>query len=132
MQSELRQQKRARIAKAAKLYKMPAGKFEPVDLTKREHPAWMTRAYMNNRYVVMINDNAGTDKGKAIRAMVQRHDDTPIPGIGPKCRKLKTNYLGLKPQLWNITLPRAGSKMTIIFTGFGFSRKAFCQFQTER
>ena len=52
----------------------------PVELSQCEYvPEWMTRAYKNNRFVVMINDRAlTTAHGHAIRAMIQRHDDTPI------------------------------------------------------
>lgn len=91
---ETRQQRRLRAKKADKLYKLPAGKLEPVDLSTIEHPNWMTRAYINNRYVVMINDNTETDKSKAIRAMVQRHDDTPIPNHWSELQKIKNELFG--------------------------------------
>ena len=68
-----------RKREARKLMKKPAGQLEAVDLRRCEYvPNWMTRAYKNNRYVVMINDNAMTTHGPAIRAMIQRHDDMPV------------------------------------------------------
>lgn len=91
---ETRQQRRLRILKADKLFRLPAGKLEPIDLSEREHPHWMTRAFMNNRYVVMINDNTETDKGNAIRAMVQRHDDMPITNHWSELQKIKNELFG--------------------------------------
>jgi hypothetical protein len=79
---------------AKRLYKLPAGEFTEIDLTKREHPRWMTRAFYNNRYVVMINDKAETDKGTAIRAMVQRHDGTPIPNHWSEMQNIKNELFG--------------------------------------
>ncbi|WP_372934962.1 DUF7694 domain-containing protein [Mariniphaga sediminis] len=91
---ETRQMKRARKKEAQKKFKLPAGKFSPVDLNIREHPHWMTRAFINNRYVVMINDNAKTTHGTAIRAMVQRHDDTPIPNHWREMQNIKNELFG--------------------------------------
>ncbi len=57
----------------------PQEPFEQIDLsTAKNIPDGMTRAYKNNWYVVMIYDNQETTHGKAIRIMVQRHDDEPI------------------------------------------------------
>jgi hypothetical protein len=89
-----RQQNRARIKEAQKLFKLPAGELKPIDLSKREHPDWMTRAFMNNRYVVMIDDNARTDKGCAIKAMIQKHDDSPIVNHWSEMQKIKNELFG--------------------------------------
>lgn len=79
---------------AKRLLKKPAGRFEKVDLSKRNHPEWMTRAYMNNRYVVMINDNAKLMGASVITAMVQRHDDKPIPGHWRQMQNIKNELFG--------------------------------------
>ncbi len=89
-----REQKRDRVKLAKKLYKLAPGKLQPIDLSKEASPVWMTRAYKNNRYVVMIDDNAETNKGTAIKAMVQRLDDTPIPNHWSEMQKIKNELFG--------------------------------------
>ena len=80
---------------ANKLLKKPRGKFEIIDLSERTTPIWMTRAYQNNHYVVMINDNAYMTKGvTAIKAMVQRHDDKPIPKHWSGMQSIKNELFG--------------------------------------
>jgi len=86
--------KRERKRQAQKLYKLPKGKLEPVDLSLKDHPEWMTRAFRNNRYTVMIDDNAKTDVGPAIRVMVQRHDNTPIPNHWSELQQIKNELFG--------------------------------------
>ena len=82
-----------RKREARKLIKKPAGPLTPVDLSTCDYvPEWMTRAYKNNRYVVMINDKAQTTKGKAIRCMIQRQDDTPISWL--EKQKIKNEIFG--------------------------------------
>jgi len=86
---------KAEKAIAKKLFKKPPGKFEQINLAERPHPEWMTRAYSNNRYVVMINDNASMSNGvTAIKAMVQRHDDTPIPNHWREMQLIKNEIFG--------------------------------------
>lgn len=85
---------RARLKEADKLFRKPAGKFLPVDLSRQKHPKWMTRAYKNNRYTVMVNDNCPTDKGLAIRAMIQRHDDMPISNHWREIQNIKNEIFG--------------------------------------
>lgn len=85
--------KAQRVA-AKKLLRLPPGKFEPVDLDNRQHPGWMTRAYKNNRYVVMIEDNAKYKGIPTIKAMVQRHDDKPIPGHWRQLQNIKNELFG--------------------------------------
>lgn len=92
--SEKRLHNKMRQSKAKDLFKLEAGKLEIIDLSTREHPDWMTRAYSNNRYVVMICDNAETSKGAAIRCMIQRHDNTPIPNHWAEIQKVKNEIFG--------------------------------------
>lgn len=68
--------------------------FELVDLNKKDHPSWMTRAFINHRYIVMINDNSKTTKGAAIRAMIKKHDGNPIPGHWSEIQKIKNEIFG--------------------------------------
>ena len=80
---------------AKKLLKKPAGKLVEVDLSTRDHPAWMTRAYTNNRYVIMIDDAAKVTGGiAAIKAMIQRHDDKPIPNHWSEMQSIKNELFG--------------------------------------
>lgn len=82
-------------AVAKKLLSKPPGSLEPIDLAGMPHPDWMTRAYSNNRYVVMINDNAVMTRGvRAIKAMVQRHDDKPIPNHWSEMQAIKNFLFG--------------------------------------
>ena len=95
METLNREQRRERIKQANKRFKLPAGELKPIDLATAQHvPEWMTRAFINNRYVVMINDNAETDKGNAIRAMIQKHDDTPIVNHWSEMQKIKNELFG--------------------------------------
>ena len=80
---------------ANKHFNKPAIPFFELDLSKAEFvPKWMTRAYKNNSYIVMINDNAQTTKGKAICAMVQKHNDTPILNHWSEMQKIKNELFG--------------------------------------
>ena len=85
--------RRARRQKAQKLYKLPPGILHEIPVGPNG-PSWMTRAYRNNRYTVMINDNAKTTHGTAIRAMVQRHDNTPIPNHWSEMQNIKNQIFG--------------------------------------
>jgi 1-acyl-sn-glycerol-3-phosphate acyltransferase len=85
---------KARLKEAERRKRKPEGRFIEVDLTEREHPKWMTRAFANNRYIVMIMDNAETDKGKAIRAMVQTVDDKPIERHWKEMQRIKNEIFG--------------------------------------
>lgn len=80
---------------ANRLLKMPKGKLEPVDLSKTNPPPWMTRCFRNNRYTVMINDNAPMTGGiTAIRAMIQRHDNEPIYNHWREMQSIKNEIFG--------------------------------------
>ena len=55
----------------------------------------MTRAYKNNRYIVMIDDNARMTNGvTAIKAMVQRHDDKPLNRHWREMQDIKNELFG--------------------------------------
>jgi hypothetical protein len=73
---------KAQKAVAKKLLRNPAGEFRqlsPDDPGAPVWPEWMTRAFANNRYAVMINDNDSGVRGMRVtRVMVQRHDDKPL------------------------------------------------------
>ena len=92
------QHEKLRKKKAAKLATKPAGKLKPVDMHANDHPEWMTRAFSNNRYVVMIGDNMKMDlAGKeipAIKAMVQRHDNSPIKNHWAEMQSIKNELFG--------------------------------------
>ncbi len=91
---ESRDRKRARIKEANRLLKLPPGALKEIDLSSRDCPPWMTRAFSNNRYVVMIEDNAKTDKGTAIKAMIQKHDNRPIPNHWRELQNIKNELFG--------------------------------------
>lgn len=85
-----------RLKEAQRLFKLPAGKLEQVDLTNVKFiPRGMTRCFRNNRYTVMIYDNHPLEKGGyAIRVMVQKHDDTPITFHWREMMKIKNDVFG--------------------------------------
>lgn len=85
-----------RKKEAKRLFKKAPGEFTPVDLsTASSVPGWMTRAYKNNRYVVMINDREQMTKGvTAIKAMIQRHDNKPITGHWKELQRIKNELFG--------------------------------------
>lgn len=80
--------------KAQKLFKKPRGEFKAIDLSNRNKPKWMTRAFENNMFVVMINDNANTTKGSATLAMVQKLNDTPILNHWKEMQGIKNEIFG--------------------------------------
>jgi len=86
--------KRVRLIAAKKLFKIPKGDCLSIDLESVNHPAWMTRAFKNNRYVVMIDDYAETTKGLAIKAMIQRHDGSKIPNHWSELQSIKNELFG--------------------------------------
>ena len=88
---------------AKKLYAKPAGELKQIDLSAASNvPVGMTRAYKNNRYVAMIFDNESVFVCgylvNAIRVMVQRHDDTPIPNHWHELQKIKSAIFGDESQ----------------------------------
>jgi len=89
-----RKEKRFRKQVADKIMSRPVGEWQQVDLNSRNHPDWMTRSFQNNRYVVMIADKTPTTHGNAIRVLVQRHDDEPIPKHWSEMQKIKNELFG--------------------------------------
>lgn len=87
--------KRQRRLAAEKEFKKPITNFERIDLSEASFiPKGMTRAYRNTRYTVMVYDNCKTDKCVAIRAMVQKHNDTPIVNHWSELQKIKNEIFG--------------------------------------
>lgn len=87
--------KRQRRLAAKKEFKLPVTKFEAIDLeTTPFVPQGMTRAFRNTRYIVMIYDRNRTTHGNAIRVMVQRHDDRPIPNHWSEMQSIKNEIFG--------------------------------------
>lgn len=86
---------KAQKSAARKLLKKPRGRWIPIDLSEGLHPEWLTRAFSNNRYVVMINDNAKMTGGiTAIKAMIRRHDEKPIPNHWAEMQAIKNKIFG--------------------------------------
>lgn len=54
----------------------------------------MTRAFVNNRYIVMIQDAKQTTHGAAICAMVQTVDDQPIKNHWRELQRIKREIFG--------------------------------------
>lgn len=86
--------KRARRIRADKIMDKGSGKFESIDLTFKNVASWMTGAWKNNHYVVMVDDNAETTHGPAIRIMVQKYNDTPILNHWSEMQKIKNTLFG--------------------------------------
>lgn len=84
---------RMRLAKKEKMILSP-GQFTEINLLEQEHPNWMTRAYQNNRYVVMIQDNCETTHGKCIKTLIQKHDNKPIMNHWKELQNIKNKIFG--------------------------------------
>lgn len=74
----------------------PEGAFVQIDLASGPFYGWMTRAYRNNKYTVMIMDDCPTTHGPAIRAMVQKHDDTPFINHWATMQRIKNEIFGIE------------------------------------
>jgi hypothetical protein len=86
---------RNRKLQAKKMYSQPVTLFAPVDLTTAKFvPHGMTRAFTNNRYVVMIYDNAKTSAGQAIQVLIQKLDNTKILNHWSEIQKIKNEIFG--------------------------------------
>ena len=83
--------KRTRLREARRLKKKGRGEWVEINLSESDVkvPDWMTRCYRNNYYTVMIEDDAPTTKGPAIKAMVQAHDDLAIPRHWREMQRIK-------------------------------------------
>lgn len=69
--------------------------FEQVDLSKRNFvPRGMTRAFVNNKYMVMIYDNAQTTHGPAIQVLIQNHKNTPLKNHWREIQNIKNSIFG--------------------------------------
>ena len=87
---------RTRKALAKKMLKKSKGKFELMKRTDSQ-PEWMSRVYQNNYYTVMIDDNAQTPSGeRAIKAMIQRHDDKPFTRHWREIQSIKNEIFGVE------------------------------------
>lgn len=84
-----------RKSAARELYAKPPGPLVLCDLSTVSFiPPGMTRAYRNNRYTVMVYENTMTTKGPATKVMIQRLDNTPIPGHWNEIQKIKNELFG--------------------------------------
>jgi len=84
-----------RIRYTKGMYSQTETPFELQDLTTRKHiPPGMTRAYANNRFVVMIFDDSPTSHGPAIRVMVQAANALPIPDHWKTMQRIKNEVFG--------------------------------------
>ena len=82
-------------AAARKRLSQPQGPLKPIDFAIHPPPDWMTRAYQNNRYVVMVEDGVQLSNSvTATRAMVQRHDDKPLPHHWREMQAIKNELFG--------------------------------------
>lgn len=87
--------KRQRRIAAKEEFKQPVSEFVELNLSESPFvPNGMTRAFRNNRYTVMIYEKARVSTGYAIRAMIQRHDDKPIPNHWSEMQKIKNKVFG--------------------------------------
>lgn len=93
---------KARRKEAQRVARKGSPVFRPIDLDfertqeprKLFIPDWLTRAYQNNLYTVMVNDNAMTSSGKATRVMIQKHDNTPFINHWATIQKIKNEIFG--------------------------------------
>jgi hypothetical protein len=85
--------------RAKELLSRSPGEFKEIDIsTLANIPKGMTRAFSNNRYVVMVFGNAQlVILGAAvdvIKVLVQRHDDKPIPRHWSELQNIKNIIFG--------------------------------------
>lgn len=87
--------KRQRRLAAKKEMAKPVTNFEQVDLyTAPFVPKGMTRAFRNTRFTVMVYDYTVTTHGFATKALIQKHDDTPILNHWAEIQKIKNEIFG--------------------------------------
>lgn len=88
-------QDRGRKLLAKKFNKQPVSEFKQIDLSKVGFlPFGMTRSFRNNRYVIMVFDNAKTTAGDAIQILIQKIDNTPILNHWAEIQKIKNEVFG--------------------------------------
>lgn len=84
-----------RMRASKTLYKQTETKLAPTDLSLMSCiPPGMTRAWTNNRFVVMIFDDVPTSHGPAIRVMVQAANALPIPNHWKTMQGIKNEVFG--------------------------------------
>lgn len=90
-----RTQRRLRQKEANKRLVQKETPFKEFDINSvRAKYEGLTRAFANNRYIVQIDDNAETSKGKCIRAMIQTLDDKPIVNHWSELQRIKNEIFG--------------------------------------
>ncbi len=97
MQSESRKKSRENFKEAEKRMKLAPNKFTEIDLKGVENeyiPTWADRAFINNRYNVLIKDNYQTTHGPCIRAFITRLDGSIIPNHWSEIQKIKNEIFG--------------------------------------
>lgn len=86
---------RNRKLQAKKMYKQAVTPFKAVDMsTAKSVPQGMTRAFVNNRYCVMVYDNAPVTTGTAIQVLIQKIDNTPIMHHWSEIQRIKNELFG--------------------------------------
>jgi hypothetical protein len=84
---------RQRRLAAQKAFKKESTTFMLVE-NRINAPDWLTRAFSNNQYKIMINDHCPTTHGEAIRVFVQKLDDTPIRNHWSEMMRIKNELFG--------------------------------------
>jgi len=80
---------------ANKNFKKPETEFKPIDLTTAKSvPNGMTRAFSNNRYMIMVYDNSKTTHGNATSVLVQKINNTPILNHWSEMQRIKNEIFG--------------------------------------
>lgn len=72
----------------------PRTDFKELDARAENAPEWITRLFKNNRYFVMIDDNAKTTGGTAIKAMIRKHDGEPFKNHWAEIQRIKNEIFG--------------------------------------
>lgn len=73
----------------------PARKFEEKNPREENAPSWITRLFVNSRYMVMIDDRAQTTAGTAIRAMIRANDGRTIVNHWSEIQNIKNEIFGV-------------------------------------
>lgn len=89
-----RQQRRASAQNGERLMRKPAGRFIEKNPREENAPEWITRLFINNRYFVMIDDEAKTTAGTAIKAMIRANDAKPFKNHWSEIQKIKNEIFG--------------------------------------
>jgi hypothetical protein len=70
-------------------------KFTEIDLSKaNKMPPNMTRAFRNNRFIVMIFDNAKSTHGPVCQVLIQSHFNKPIENHWATIQQIKNEVFG--------------------------------------